>query len=481
MEPPYAAGVHSASREYTDTKLTMEGSIPTWLSGTLLRNGPGQFQIGETQVTHWFDGLAYLRQYSVANGEITFSSRFLQSKEYESVQRHNVLYRDQFGTNTGRSNLRRLYTTLRGGVTDNCVVNIDRCGKTGAVVALTETTNAVMVDPQSLETQREITRFPDIDITGAIAHVQYDFDRHTVLTLGYRFGRHSAYVLIETEYDTQNSRVVTTIPVHQPAYIHSFTITPTHIIVTEPPFRFSPTRALCGHPFKDCFTFDETASTRFFVIDREQKALVATVETASMFVFHHVNAYNQNKMEIVVDLIAYENPEIIDRLTLRNLRTGESKIPAGQLIRYRLNLESETVDRTLLHADPIEFPTIAYRSYNGQPYRYLYAAGNTENPPHGIQNRIQKIDTNTGAVTQWSATGTFVGEPLVVEHPEGAAEEDCILLVPIMDVDAEQSGLVVLSGTDLSELGRGMLPTTIPFGFHGQFYTDENTQQRSMA
>ena len=44
------------------------GSIPPWVSGRLLRNGPGMFEVGNTKHSHWFDGLALLHSFTIANG-----------------------------------------------------------------------------------------------------------------------------------------------------------------------------------------------------------------------------------------------------------------------------------------------------------------------------------------------------------------------------------------------------------------------------
>ena len=40
----------------------MRGALPEWLAGTLIRNGPGQFEVGNRPLRHWFDGLAQLHQ-----------------------------------------------------------------------------------------------------------------------------------------------------------------------------------------------------------------------------------------------------------------------------------------------------------------------------------------------------------------------------------------------------------------------------------
>ena len=44
------------------------GCVPAWLSGRLLRNGPGMFEIGDTKYNHWFDGQALLHSFTIVNG-----------------------------------------------------------------------------------------------------------------------------------------------------------------------------------------------------------------------------------------------------------------------------------------------------------------------------------------------------------------------------------------------------------------------------
>ena len=42
-----------------DVKVT--GALPGWVSGTLLRTGPGKWDLGGSQLEHWWDGLALLQ------------------------------------------------------------------------------------------------------------------------------------------------------------------------------------------------------------------------------------------------------------------------------------------------------------------------------------------------------------------------------------------------------------------------------------
>jgi carotenoid cleavage dioxygenase-like enzyme len=49
------------------------GNLPSWLQGTLLRNGPGIFSVGDTTYNHWFDGMALMHSFTFKDGKMTGS------------------------------------------------------------------------------------------------------------------------------------------------------------------------------------------------------------------------------------------------------------------------------------------------------------------------------------------------------------------------------------------------------------------------
>ncbi len=53
MTGQLARGISTLTQEMTFDRLPVEGRIPDWLAGSLLRNGPAQFEVGEhTFVRH---------------------------------------------------------------------------------------------------------------------------------------------------------------------------------------------------------------------------------------------------------------------------------------------------------------------------------------------------------------------------------------------------------------------------------------------
>ena len=70
----YGAGFRSLTREIADpVALPVEGTLPSWLNGTLLRTGPSKFEVGARTYNHWFDGLAMLHRFAFEDGGVTYA------------------------------------------------------------------------------------------------------------------------------------------------------------------------------------------------------------------------------------------------------------------------------------------------------------------------------------------------------------------------------------------------------------------------
>jgi carotenoid cleavage dioxygenase-like enzyme len=98
----YRLGFADLEREDTVDELPLDGALPEWLSGTLLRTGPAKFAIGERVVEHWFDGLAMLHRFAVRNGRVAYANRFLRGRTYRAAAEGHIGYME-FGTDPCRS------------------------------------------------------------------------------------------------------------------------------------------------------------------------------------------------------------------------------------------------------------------------------------------------------------------------------------------------------------------------------------------
>lgn len=51
------------------------GKLPGWLSGTVIRVGPGKFEYGDDKMQHWFDGHGIIHRFNIRSGEVSFQSK----------------------------------------------------------------------------------------------------------------------------------------------------------------------------------------------------------------------------------------------------------------------------------------------------------------------------------------------------------------------------------------------------------------------
>ena len=57
----YRLGFDTLEHETAVDRLPVQGELPSWLAGTLIRNGPAVFDHNGKSFRHWFDGQAMLQ------------------------------------------------------------------------------------------------------------------------------------------------------------------------------------------------------------------------------------------------------------------------------------------------------------------------------------------------------------------------------------------------------------------------------------
>lgn len=226
--------------------------------------------------------------------------------------------------------------------------------------------------------------------------------------------------------------------------------------------------ALSGKPFIENFEWTPENGSRFIVLD---KVSVAEAPMEAFFSFHHVNAFERDD-ELIVDLIAYPDNEYVNRVYLDRLRADGVGIPGGELRRYRVPLNGGRATYNLLTAESVELPRIHYDVYHTRgDYRYVYAAsvrrGTTD-----FYNQLTNVNLVDGAVSVWHEAGCYPGEPVFVPDPDERAEDAGVVLSVVFESESATSFLLVLDSQSFGELARATAPQHIPFGFHGQFFTD---------
>jgi carotenoid cleavage dioxygenase-like enzyme len=453
-------GFSTLDSEVQVDSLPVEGALPTWLAGSLVRTGPARFEVGGQRLNHWFDGLAMLHRFSFGDGAVSYANRFLHSRAFTESQRTGRLAFSEFATDPCRSLFKRVTSAFSPALSDNGAVNVSRVGD--EFIAMTETPLPVVFDPRTLEAAGVAYRPPGQLTT---AHPHHDAERGELVNFAVRLGRRSHYRFFSQRSRT-DQRVIASIPVREPGYVHSFGMSERHLVLAEFPFVVNPLRlALSGRPYIENYRWEPERGTRLLVVDRETGELQGTYETDACFGFHHVNAYEDGG-ELVVDVCAFEDPSIIDALYLDRLRGEHPALPMPVLRRFRLGLDSGTVANEPLSDVALELPRIDYARHNGRPYRYVYGVGQSRE----WLDQIVKIDVDDRTTATWEEPGSYPGEPIFVRDPEAVDEDGGVLLSVTLDPERSSSFLLVLDARDLTELARARVPHHIPFSFHGQYF-----------
>uniref|UniRef100_A0A914EDL0 Uncharacterized protein n=1 Tax=Acrobeloides nanus TaxID=290746 RepID=A0A914EDL0_9BILA len=215
----------------------VKGQIPSWLSVTLVRNGPGMFQIGDTEYKHWFDGLAYIQRYYFKNGKMLYSAKYLRSEAYKRNLAAQRIVIGEFGTASYPDPCKSIFTRyfnylFSNELTDNAVVNFMQCGD--QVFATTELPVMTKIDLKTLETCEKVDISKYVVMNMCTAHHHYDKDGN-VYNIGSRFGKNGQYIFTKTENpnncngeSVEKTTKIGSIPFESnfyPTYYHSFGMT----------------------------------------------------------------------------------------------------------------------------------------------------------------------------------------------------------------------------------------------------------------
>ncbi|XP_044882044.1 retinoid isomerohydrolase isoform X2 [Mauremys mutica] len=499
------------------------GRIPIWLTGSLLRCGPGLFEVGSEPFYHLFDGQALLHKFDFKEGHVTYHRRFIRTDAYVRAMTEKRIVITEFGTcaypDPCKNIFSRFFSYFRGvEVTDNALVNVYPVGED--YYACTETNFITKINPETLETIKQVDLCKYVSINGVTAHPHIENDG-TVYNIGNCFGKNFAiaYNIVRIppmqadKKDPMNkSDVVVQFPCSdrfKPSYVHSFGLTPNYIVFVETPvkinlLKFLSSWSLWGANYMDCFESNEIMGVWLHVADKKKgKYLNIKYRTSAFNLFHHINTYEDNGF-LIVDLCTWKGFEFVyNYLYLANLRSNweevkkhAEKAPQPEARRYVLPLNIDKADTgknlvtlpyttatATLHSDEtiwlepeilfsgarqaFEFPQINYKKYAGKPYTYAYGLGLN----HFVPDRLCKLNVKTKETWVWQEPDSYPSEPIFVSHPDALEEDDGVVLSVIVNPGAGQKPayLLILNAKDMSEVARAEVEMNIPVTFHGMF------------
>ncbi|XP_073438477.1 beta,beta-carotene 15,15'-dioxygenase [Dendrobates tinctorius] len=504
-------------------KAEVQGCIPKWLKGTLLRNGPGKHSVGEMSYNHWFDGLSLLHSFTFKNGEVYYRSKYLRSDTYNSNMEANRIVVSEFGTmaypDPCKNIFSKAFTYLSHVVpefTDNCLINIIKFGDD--YYASSETNFIRKIDPESLDTLEKVDYLKHLTVNLATSHPHYDNEGNT-LNMGTSIGDKgkTKYIIFKVPSKTaadndkkksplKSAEVLCFIPAHHllsPSYYHSFGMTENYVILIEQPLKLEilklATAYFRGVNWASCISFHSDEKTWFHIVDKRTKKPVAEKFYSDALVsYHHINAYEEDG-HVVFDIIAYKDNSLYEMFYMANLRRDlsqetrvsstptytrfvvplqyDKKAEVGvNLVRIPSTTATATKEKNgeiccqpEILCEGIELPKINY-DYNGKKHRYVYASHVEWRP---IPTKIVKFNTVTKEMLSWTDDMCWPAEPLFVPHPDGKEEDDGIILSAIVSSDPKKSSfLLILDAKTFKEVGRASVNADVHLDLHGIFIPD---------
>jgi beta,beta-carotene 9',10'-dioxygenase len=464
----FAMGLATQSREVSLDALPVEGAIPPWLEGTLLRNGPARFETGTQRYRHWFDGQAMVHRFGISGGAVSYANRFLRTPGALASLAAGRITHAEFATDPCRTIFQRVFTQFgRPASSGNANVSVLPLG--GRALALTETPLPIEFDPETLATLGVVDPpgRPDAQVT--TAHPHQDPDSGDLVNYALHFARKSRYTIYRQGRDCAQ-RAVATLPVARPSYMHSFALAGGCAVLTEFPLRVNPiSLLLSGKPFIANYRWQPRHGTRITVVDLTDGRVRGVYQAPPLFAFHHINAFIDESDILYIDLCAYPDSSIIDALYLDRLRY-DGDVPRARPTRITVNLADGGVQVRRLSETPLELPRIDYPRCNARSYRWVFGIGASQGGSDGFTDRLVRLDVTDGSTLIWHEAGCYPGEPVYVADPADPVGLGAgVVLSVVLDAAGDSSFLLVLDAADFTELARARVPQIVPFGFHGAF------------
>lgn len=504
----------------------LTGEWPAWLRGSLIRVGPGKFDFGDFTLNHWLDGMAMMHKFHIDNGQVTFRSKYLRSDAYKKACLAQRPVFTEFGTHCFPDPCKNIFSRMfsQFDMTDNAssgmVLMEDQ------LFVSSETCYIRRIDPATLDTKEKVDLNKFMSVNFASSHPLTD-STGTTYNMGCSFLSGPKYHMVRVPPSSNsnnlkgsdpwvNAKTLATVSSSWKAcygYYHSFGMSENYLVFLEQPLLVNTlklaTAQIKSRSLNDCFEWHPNEKVKFIVIRKATGEVVKTryVSEEPFFVFHHVNAYEEDD-NLVLDVVAYPKPSIIDKLYLNKVRMDQySNEDPPQLKRFVLPLIS---DRELQNAkDGEELASLpnssamavkarssgqggAYVSltgadigepgfdmpvineqYIGRQYRYVYGTGGYDQGY--FKNSVCKMDVETGQSWTWRGTEhQYLAEPVFVPSPDGIDEDDGVLLASVADVrKGAPDFLLVVDAKTMEELGRATIDAPLPCSVHGLFVPDK--------
>ncbi len=438
---PYLAdNFGPVSEEVTVTALETLGQIPAELNGRYLRNGPNPMAPVDFAKHHWFVGDGMVHGVRLGEGKaMWYRNRWVRSEAMVAALGEDPAGRVFAGSN-----------------------NTHVIGHAGRTFAIVESGAPPVELSYELDTVGVNNFFGTLTDMGFTAHPKVDPDTGDLHAMCYSWpawGDHLKYVHVG-----RDGRVKKTVEVPVPGMpmVHDMSLTKNYVVVYDLPVTIDGSLLQRGMHFP--FGWNADYQPRVGLLPRNGSgADVIWCEVEPCYVYHPMNAYEDASGNVVLDVCRYERMFLNDNY-------GPFGDSLATLDRWTIDPKTRKVSSERIDDRGQEFPRCS-PVLNSKPYRYGYSlavVGKTF-------PTILKHDMQTGVASEFAlGPGRHGAEPYFIPREGGEAEDDGFLMSFVYDAGRNASELLILDARDLSlpPIARVLLPTRVPYGFHGSWVPD---------
>ena len=450
--------------EQFNAPVRVEGTLPPYLRGTCLLNGPGRFERGGLRYRHWLDGDGMVAALAVGPGGVTFTNRFVRSEKFVREEADGRPVFRTFGTSFAGDELKR-------GIGLESPVNVSVYPFRGELLAFGEQGLPWALDPATLETRGLYTFDGQLnEITPFSAHPKIDPLSGELFNFGVSFSpEHPAITLFRFAPD---GRLVyrRRFALPYPSSIHDFAISERYIVFYVSPYLLDMGRCVQGATLMDALSWQPERGSQLLVASRETGDLITTIPIGHRHCLHLVNAFERSG-RLTVDLLEFEQPLYPEYQVVPDLFTDTFR---GHPVRLVVDpAAGAIVDRRDLAYDcSPDFPAHALDA-TGQPYRDFWMLGISAagRPGRKFFDQLVRVDWDTERVDVYQAPPWHYlgGEPAVMLEPGRPGSGTVIC--QSFDAERVTSSFVVF---DAYQIARGPIATLtlaspMPLLFHSIF------------
>ncbi len=445
------------------TRLSIEGRLPPGLQGTLLRNGPGVFDLPGGTRTNIFDGDGVVVRAQFSHGQAIGQVRPVDGPDMKTERKAGRARFSAFERPADRW-VDRLGARIKN------AANTSVMRWNGRLFAMCEGGPPTELDPNTLETLGE-TNLNGV-IPGAFsAHPARVASRHTTYNFGIRYGIVSQLDVFAFP-DGGDARRLISVPLDAPRAMHDFIATDHHLVFFTLPLKIDLARMVLGiGAIHHNLHWTPSLGVEVIVVPIDRPSECARFSIDPFMVWHFANAFEMGGTKLAIDYVRFPDASGLDFVRTGRQGMVSAAVQPGLLHRATVDWKRKTFETQPLCEASVEFPQVApSNAGNTTGPIYMVSHSSETVARNGFFDTIMRVDPNDGseqAITlgdrQWVTEALFAANPQATHPDEGW------LLSTVYDETQHQSYVAVL---DAQRLDRGPLakvwyPQAVHWTFHG--------------